>query len=80
MRRVKLDGWEMTKGSFSNKELGVTLERSWDYSSRKAFWVLKHEGKKSERFPTVFEAVSTLYNRLENVIQERSRASLVSMN
>lgn len=62
--RINLDGWEMTKGSFSNKKYDITIHRTWDYHSRKAYWICKHPGFKTEGFSTVFEAVLKVQRRL----------------
>lgn len=63
--RINLDGWEMTKGSFYNKEHDITIHRTWDYHSKKAYWICKHPGFKTEDFPTVFEAVLKVQRRFD---------------
>ena len=59
-----MSGWEMTKGSFYNKNHNIIIQRTWDYHSRKAYWKCKHLGFKTEDFSTVFEAVLKVERRV----------------
>lgn len=58
MKRIDLSGWELTVGSFYNKEHDITIHRTWDFNSRKAFWICKQPSFKTEKFCTVFEALT----------------------
>lgn len=71
--RIDMSGWEMTKGSFYNKNHNIIIQRTWDYHSRKAYWKCKHPGFKTEDFSTVFEAVLKVQGRL-NAKHSNSRS------
>lgn len=63
-KRLSLTGWEITSGSFYHTESKTTVYRTWDYSSRKAYWHCKQPGYKSEDFSTVFDAIKEVNKRL----------------